>query len=356
MARDDRTEKPTGKRLNEARKKGQVAKSQDLSTAVALAAGVIAICLMGSKIVNGAGSAMRAIFAQIARPGAATTAAGLNGLEHVVMQTMLSVVAPIAGICLAAGVLANVAQVGIRPAFSRIKPDIKRISPVAGFKNRFGSQVLFETGKSLAKVAAVGAAVTLALVPQITHLGASVGTPPAALGKLLSSGVTSIAERAVSIYLLIAIADFAWQKRRTAKSLKMTKQEVKEEGKQTQLPAEVRGALRRRQLHAARARMMAAVPQADVVVTNPTHYAVALSYDGTKPAPVVVAKGQDLVAAQIKRIATENDVPVVSDPPLARSLHASVELDQMIPTELYAAVAQVLAFVYRMAARRKVAV
>ncbi len=311
---------------------------------------------MGSKIVDSAAGAMRSIFAQIAHPGAATTAAGLNGLEHVVLQTMLSAVAPIAGICLAAGVLANVAQVGVRPAWSRLKPDVKRLNPVTGFKNKFGPQVVFETGKSLAKVAAVGAAVALALVPQLTHLGASVGTPPAALGQLVSSGVKSIAERAVIAYLLIAIVDFAWQKRRHAKSLKMSKQEVKDEGKQTQLPAEVRGALRRRQLQAARARMMAAVPQADVVVTNPTHFAVALSYDGTKPAPVVVAKGQNLVALQIKRIAEENDVPVVSDPPLARSLHESVELDHMIPAELYAAVAQVLAFVYRMAARRRVGV
>jgi flagellar biosynthesis protein FlhB len=119
------------------------------------------------------------------------------------------------------------------------------------------------------------------------------------------------------------------------------------------LPPEVRAALRRRQIQAARARMMAAIPQADVVVTNPTHFAVALSYDGSHPAPVVVAKGQDLVAKQIRRIAEESGVPIVPDPPLARSLHKSVEIGQMIPAEMYAAVAQVLAFVYRMAGRRK---
>jgi len=133
----------------------------------------------------------------------------------------------------------------------------------------------------------------------------------------------------------------------------MDKQEVKEEAKQHALPAEVRSALRRRQLQAARARMMAAVPQADVVVTNPTHYAVALVYDGSKPAPEVIAKGQDLVAAQIRKIAEEHDVPIVPDPPLARSLHASVEVGQQIPEELFQAVAAVLAFVYRVA-RRKV--
>ncbi len=133
----------------------------------------------------------------------------------------------------------------------------------------------------------------------------------------------------------------------------MTKQEVKDEFKQHSLPPEVRAAQRRRQMQIARARMMAAVPQADVVVTNPTHYAVALSYDGTHPAPVLVAKGQGYVALQIRKIAEENDVAIVPDPPLARALHASVEIGQMIPEEMYAAVAQVLAFVYRIAGRRK---
>jgi flagellar biosynthetic protein FlhB len=164
-----------------------------------------------------------------------------------------------------------------------------------------------------------------------------------------------IAERAAAAYLLIALADLIYQRRRFSKQLKMTKQEVKEEAKAYQTPAEVRGAIRRRQMQAARARMMAAVPQADVVVTNPTHYAVALSYDGSKPAPVVVAKGADLIARQIRRIATESNVPIVPDPPLARSLYGTVEIGHMIPAELYAAVAQVLAFVYRMAGRRKAA-
>jgi flagellar biosynthetic protein FlhB len=135
----------------------------------------------------------------------------------------------------------------------------------------------------------------------------------------------------------------------------MTKQEIKDESRNQDLPPEVRSAIRRRRILAARARMMAAVPKADVVVTNPTHYAVALVYDGTKPAPIVVAKGKNLIAAQIRKIATENGVPIMPDPPLARSLHASVELDQMIPAELFAAVAQLLAHVYRMAGRKAAA-
>jgi flagellar biosynthesis protein FlhB len=356
MAAEDRTEKPTAKRRREARRKGQVAKSADLNGALVLIAGLVGITLMGPAVVNGSAAAMRAIYSDIANPGAMTSAAGLNGLVQVVLHTMLTTVAPIGGICLAVGLLSNVAQVGVRPSFHAIKPDFKRVNPASGFKNVFGPRVAFETGKAIAKVGTVGAVVAVALIPDMTSLGANVGTTPGALGSLITSGVRGIAERAAIAYLLIGVIDFAYQKRKHEKGLKMTKQEVKEEQKQHALPPEVRSAIRRRQLQAARARMMAAVPKADVVVTNPTHFAVALSYDGSHPAPVVVAKGQDLVALQIRRIAEENDVMIVPDPPLARELHRTVEIGQMIPAELYAAVAQVLAFVYRMAARKKVGV
>jgi flagellar biosynthetic protein FlhB len=357
MADPSKTEKATPKRRTEARKKGQVAKSTDLNGAVVLGVGLVGVMFLGPKMVSGAGAAMRAIFAQISTPGAATTAAGLHTLEQIGLSTLLTTVAPIAGMCMAAGFVVNVAQVGgVKPSWQAIKPTFGKLNPLTGAKNLFGPRIFFESGKALTKVAAVGAVVALALVPQLTSLGASIDTTPVALGNMLASGAFSIAQRAAIAYLLIGIIDVIYQKRKMAKSLRMTKQEVKEEGKLHSAPPEVRAALRRRQLQAARARMMAAVPQADVVVTNPTHFAVALSYDGSHPAPVVVAKGQDLVAKQIRRIAEENDVPIVPDPPLARSLHASVEIGQMIPAELYAAVAQVLAFVYRMAGRRRAAV
>jgi len=355
MASHDKTEKATPKRRSEARKQGQVAKSTDLNTAVVLGAGLVGLLFMGPAVVAGAASSMRAIFGQISRPGAATTSAGLHGLFQIVLHTMLTTVAPIAGICLAAGVVANVAQVGFKPSFQVVRPSFNKINPLTGFKNVFGSRMPFEGAKALAKVIAVGAVVAIALVPELTNLGASIDTPPAALGQMIASSAIGIAERAAVAYLLIGILDLIWQKRRLNKSLKMTKQEVREEAKSHQLPAEVKSALRRRQIQAARARMMAAIPQADVVVTNPTHFAVALSYDGSHPAPVVVAKGQDLVARQIRRIAEESGVPIVPDPPLARALHKSVEIGQMIPAELYATVAQVLAFVYKMAGRRRAA-
>jgi flagellar biosynthetic protein FlhB len=268
---------------------------------------------------------------------------------------METTVGPIAGICLAGGLLANIAQVGLRPTPRALRPDFQRLNPATGFKNVFGKQVGFQLGKVLAKVAVVGGVVAMTLIPQLTTLTANVGTTPMALGGLLKSNATSLIERVLIVYFLIGLIDLIHTRRKHTKSLKMTKQEVKDETKNTQLPPEVRAAIRRRQLQAARARMMAAIPSADVVVTNPTHYAVALRYDGSRPAPTVVAKGKNVIAAQIRRIATENNIPIVPDPPLARSLHAMVEIDQMIPAELYAAVAQVLAFVYKMAGRKRIA-
>jgi flagellar biosynthesis protein FlhB len=355
MADPSKTEKATPKRRGEARKQGQIAKSVDLNGAVVLGAGLVGIMLLGPNVVSGAAAAMSAIFGEISKPGAATTAAGLHNLEQIGLHTMLTTVAPIAGLCAAAGFVVNVAQVRFKPTSQPIRPNFQKISPISGFKNLFSPRTLFEGAKSITKVAVVAAVVALALLPQLTSLGASIDTTPVALGKMIASGAMGIGIRAAAAYLLIGIIDLIYQKHRLEKSLKMSKQEVKEEAKQQNTPPEVKAAIRRRQFQAARARMMAAVPKADVVVTNPTHFAVALSYDGSHPAPVVIAKGQDLVAKQIRRIAEENKVPVVPDPPLARSLHASVEIGQMIPAELYAAVAQVLAFVYRMAGRRKAA-
>ncbi|MGA9858681.1 MAG: flagellar biosynthesis protein FlhB [Solirubrobacteraceae bacterium] len=353
---DDRTEKPTGKRRQESRKKGQFAKSIELNGAVVLAAGLGALISVGPTIVQGAAAAMQQTFTLIAKPQNVVSAAGLHGLQSMVMTTLEKTVGPIAAICLFGGLLVNIAQTkGIHVAGAAIKPDFKKLSPITGAKNLLGPRAPVELLKVLVKVALVGGVTAMTLVPMITNLGTGMGTSPEQLGSLLASNAKSIIERALIVYALIGILDFIWQRRRHEKSLKMTKQQVKDESKGSEAPPEVRSAIRRRQMQAARARMMAAIPSADVVVTNPTHYAVALRYDGTLPAPVVVAKGKNLIAAQIRRIATENGIPIIPDPPLARSLHASVDIDRMIPAELFAAVAQVLAYVYKMAGRRRLA-
>jgi flagellar biosynthetic protein FlhB len=351
---DDKTERATPKRREEARKRGQVAKSVDLNGAVVLIAALFAISLLAPHTVAAAEDALRSGFANVAHPQQLMSAAGLGELFTQTLKSLLLGIAPIAGVCLLAGVLANVAQTGIRPATQALKPDPKRINPLTGARNVFGTRIVFETAKSLAKVGVVGVIVALALIPRLTELSATVGTGPAALAAMLSKMVFAIAQRAAVAYLLIAAVDYGYQRWRHERSLRMSKEELRDEFKQHSLPAEVKGALRRRQLQAARARMMAAVPQADVVVVNPTHFAVALKYDGTRPAPECVAKGQDLIALQIRRLAEEHGVPVVEDRPLARSLHAAMEIGQIVPEELYQAVAQVLAYVYRVARRRAV--
>jgi flagellar biosynthetic protein FlhB len=351
--RAEKTEKPTPKRREEASKKGQIARSMDLSGAVVLVAALFALSAYAPKMLDQMAGVMRGTLSLMATPDRIT--AGEIGQLFVQGGKALALsVMPVALVCMGAGVLVNVGQVKFKPSWQRIKPDPKKLSPAAGFKKLFGKNVLFETAKNLVKVAIVGAIVAFAVIPQIGELASLVGMTPGDVLAKVSQSVLGIAQRAALAYLLIGVVDYVYQRWQTEKSLKMDKQEVKEEAKQHAPPAEIRSAMKRRQFEAARARMMSAVPEADVVVTNPTHFAVALVYDGVKAAPQVVAKGQDLVAMQIRRIAEESDVPVVSDPPLARSLHATVEVGREIPEELYAAVAQLLAFVYRVAGRQVV--
>lgn len=354
MARDDRTEKATPKHRKRAREKGQVARSTDLGGAVVLVAGLLAVSAMAPRIANAGAASFREILADIAHPDVATSAAGLNGLMHSTLSTIALAVAPIAGTCMVAGLVTGLAQVGGRPTPHAIKPDFRRINPVSGARNLFGPNLIFEALKAVAKVAVVGAVAALTLLPGLTDLAATVGISPGALAGLAGHRALGVAQHAAFAYIAIGLIDYAWKRIRHERQLRMTKQEVRDEARQYGVSAEVRSALRRRQMQLARSRMMAAVPTADVVVTNPTHYAVALRYDGSKTAPEVVAKGKDLIAAQIRRIAQENDVPLVADPPLARALHSSTEVGQVIPQELYAAVARVLAYVYRIASRSPV--
>jgi flagellar biosynthetic protein FlhB len=349
----EKTEKATPKRREEARKKGQVARSQDLNGALVLIGGLIAVAIWGPHMMEKLADSMRSTIALMSNPR------GVNGtlLGELAVQggeTIAVTVGPIALVCVVAGVIANVIQVRPRPVVQGIKPDPKKMNPLSGAKNLFGPNMLFEGAKNITKVVIVGAITAFAVLPKLEELAALVGMAPGDFVSMLAHTVLGIAQRAAAAYLLIAIIDFVYQKWRFEKQLRMDKQEVKEEAKSFTSPPEVRAQMRRRAMQAAKARMMAAVPEADVVVTNPTHYAVALKYDAEKLAPEVVAKGKDLVAAQIRRIAKENDVPVISDPPLARSLHASVEIGRQIPEELYQAVAQLLAFVYRVANRKAV--
>jgi flagellar biosynthesis protein FlhB len=351
----DKTEKATPKKRKEARQKGQVARSTDLQGAVVLLAGIIALGSAGPGMVQRMADVMRAGIAQMSSPEVVSKK-GIGVLLSNAGEAAALAVAPIALACVLAGVATSVGMVGFKPSGKALQPDAKRMNPVAGLKNILGPNALVELAKSIAKVGVVAGIVAVALLPRLPEFGGMVGISPVDFGTILSADLGMLIKRAAFAYLLIGAADFAWQKRRTEKSLKMDKTEVRDEAKQQNLPAEVRGALRRRQMEISRKRMMASVPEADVVVTNPTHYSVALRYDGTKvDAPEVVAKGKGHVAMRIREIAREHGVPVIADPPLARGLHASVELNQQIPEHFFGAVAAVLAFVYRTASRRAAA-
>lgn len=347
----DRTEKPTPKRRNEARKKGQVARSADINGSLVLLASLFALGSFGPKLVDKLEGAMYQGLTQISHPEVVTQQ-GLGKLLATSFGAAAAAAAPIAGVCMLAGLLANIAQVRPKLNMQLLKPDPKRLNPAAGIKRLLGPSSAFEAGKGLLKVTVLGALAAFTVLPKLKEMADSVGMSPQDFLSTVGQTVLAVARRLAVAYLVIAIGDYFYQRHRHEKSLKMSKEDIKEEAKSQHLAPEVRGAIRRRQLQAARARMMAAVPQADVVVTNPTHFAVALAYDGSKGAPEVIAKGPDLIALQIRRIAEEHGVPIVEDPPLARALHASVEVGREIPEEFFQAVAQLLAFVYRVAGRR----
>jgi flagellar biosynthetic protein FlhB len=261
--------------------------------------------------------------------------------------------APVVFAAAGAGVLSSVAQVGLRFTPKAIKPSFKKLNPAQGLKRMFGPQQGVELLKAVVKLVIVGGVAGSAVWSRLPTLGSMVGMPPGALLVELAHLVLSIALRAVGAFALVAAADYAWQRRKHEKSLKMSKQDVKQEMKESDLAPELRGQMRRRQAEQARKRMLADVPTADVVVVNPTHYAVALRYDGAKAAPEVVAKGLDHIALTIRRVAEEAGVAIVHEPPLARALYRDVEIGQQIPEQFFQAVAEVLAFVFRTAGRRR---
>jgi flagellar biosynthesis protein FlhB len=351
---DGKTEKATPKRKEESRKKGQVARSSDVNGAVVLVAGLLALSAFGPKMLQEMQQSMLEVLALTSSPDVVSEA-GVGTLFLLVGRHVALALLPVAGVCALAGFSAGVGQVGLQPTLHVLKPDFKKINPAKGIKNIFGPNVVFEALKNVGKVSIVGGIAAMAVYPKLNELGALVGTPPADLIPQIAHMILAIAQRAAGGYLLIAAIDYAWQKHRHEKSLKMDKEEIKQEFKQQGLPAEIRNAQRRRAMELSRARMMDAVPTADVIVTNPTHYSVALKYEAGSTAPVVVAKGMDSLALKIREVAAAHGVTVVPDPPLARTLYANVEIDKQIPEDLFHAVAQLLAYVYRIAGARRAA-
>ncbi len=348
----DRTEKPTPKRREEARKEGQVARSADLNAALILLSALGVLAVVGPSIFHRLEEVVATGLARAGSPDEAGPQA-LSGLAGWFGLAFVRTVAPIALTVALAALLANVAQVRLRLTPKAAAPSLRGLNPLKGVKRVFGPNGLFEGMKATVKTAIIAVFAFLAVGPSLPQLAALVGMPPAELLPRLGGTVLSIGLRVGAAFFVVALVDYLYQRWRHERSLRMSRDEIKREARQHDVSPEVRGAMRRRAREQARKRMLADVPTADVVVTNPTHFAVALRYDGSVPAPEVVAKGADLVAAAIRRIAEEHGVPVLRNPPLARTLHEQVEVGEMIPEELYAAVAEVLAFVYRTAGRRR---
>src|SRR5215475_1452531 len=282
MADPSKTEKPTPKRRSESRKKGQVGKSPDASSALSLVAALIALFVTAPACFRRLEATVVTGLAHAGNPSMVANGSGLSSLGTDAMRTVGYAVAPVALAALAAGVAGNVAQIGFRVTPAALKPSMKRLDPMAGFKRLFGPQGLVNGLKAIAKISAIGAAAFLALWPTLPTLAPLVGMSPAAIPAKAGSILLHVAIFSVGAFMVVAAADWVYQRRRHENSLKMTKSEVKQEARQAEVAPEVRGAIRRRQGELARKRMLAAVPQADVVVTNPTHYAVALRYDPAK--------------------------------------------------------------------------
>lgn len=348
---DDKTEKPTPKRRQEARNKGQVAKSQDLNSAIVLAAGIGALAITGPSTFHKLEAVVSGGLTLAGDPSLAS-AVGIGGVFRATGSAFVSATAPVVVACVVAGILANVLQVRFKVTPKAAKPNFKKINPAAGFKRVFGKDAVVEAVKAILKSAAVGGIGFLALWPTVPQLAGFVGLAPGDLLPTISSMSLSIAEKVIGAFFVIAAGDWIWQKRKHEKSLKMSRDELKKEAKESDSPPELKQAQAKKRAELSRRRMLTEVPTADVVVVNPTHFAVALRYDGKAPAPQVVAKGQDLIAAAIRKVAEEHGVPVLANPPLARALYREIEIGHAIPEEFFASVAEVLAFVYRTAGRR----
>lgn len=350
---ENKTEKATPKKRGDARKKGQVARSADVNGAAVLAAAVLALSAFAPALWRRVQEATVSTL-QLAASPEVVSRRGIGELLLTMGQHVAVATAPLVLVCMVAGVAASVAQVGFKPT-PKAMWEVKKLNPLTGFKNIFGPHAAVEAVKSSLKIGAVGGIVALVVFPRLEEMAALVGMPAEALVPHIASLVLRVAQYAAFAYIAIAAFDFVYQRHRFEKGLKMDKEEVKQEHKQQELPSEIRGAQRRRAMEMSRSRMMDAVPTADVVVTNPTHFSVALRYDAEQLAPVVVAKGADVLAFRIRSLAAEHGVSVVPDPPLARALYASVEVGRMIPEELFQAVAQLLAYVYRVAGRKAAA-
>jgi flagellar biosynthetic protein FlhB len=342
-----RTEQPTERRLEDSRKRGNVAVSQDLKVWASLVVSALIIVAWlpgaGRDLLRLLTPFLAAPEAMAIGPGEATL--GLGG----VLRDVGLLLAPMLAAFVVVAAASCLVQVGLLWAPAKIKPEWTKISPLKGFSRLLSAQALFEFGKGLVKVVVVGAVAAAIGWPVLKALGQATAVPLVDTLALINGTAARMLSGAAAVMTVIAIADVLYQRHARLKQLRMTRTEVRDEAKQSDGDPHVKARLKRLRMERSRKRMIAAVPEATVVITNPTHFAVALRYDmATMPAPKVVAKGVDFLALRIREIAEAHDVPLVENPPLARGLHAAVDVDEEIPPEHYQAVAQVIGYVMQL--------
>lgn len=342
----DRSEDPTQKKLDEALERGDVVKSQEVSTWFVIGGGALMLSAFSGSMSSGLNTTFRGFIAnsyQIPVDGR-----GLIALTARIESEVLVALAMPFGLLVLAALAGNVIQHRLVWSSDSLKPKFSKISPMAGFKRLVSAQAIANFVKGLIKLVVVGSVMVALLWPQRHRLDGLVSTD--ILGTLLLTRSLSLDMLAavVAILFLVAAADYLFQYRQWFERQKMSIREMKDEFKQTEGDPQVKGKIRQLRQARARRRMMAAVPKASVIITNPTHYAIALQYERGMDAPICLAKGTDLVALKIRELAGQHSIPIVENPPLARALYATVEIDDEIPTEHYKAVAEVIGYIMKL--------
>src|ERR1700724_2072275 len=351
----DKTEDPTQKRLDDAHDRGDVAKSQEINTWFVISGATLVLSTFSGSIGDGITMPLRNLVANSWMIHA--DGPGLMGLVQSLEYVLIAALGvPLLMLALAA-IAGNMVQHRLVWAGESRKPKLSKISPAAGAKRIFGKQAAANFGKGLFKVIALGAVMTAILWPERHRLESMVRFDPATVLSATTGLTLHLMGAVVAMLAVVAIADYFFQYRQWYERQKMSLREMKEEFKQSEGDPHIKGKIRQLRQQRMKKRMMAAVPKASVIITNPTHYSVALSYERGMPAPICVAKGVDLIALKIREIAGEHNIPIVENVPLARALYANVEIDEEIPVEHYHAVAEIIGYVMGMRrglARRRV--
>ncbi len=345
----EKTEEATPKRKEEARKKGQVAKSVEINSAFVILAAFLALKVIGVFIYDELAGYMRFIYTSF--PIQDFTIQSVKMLFFNFAIIFLKTALPIMFAILITSLLINFFQVGFNFSTEPLLPQLDRLNPLSGFKRIFSKRSLVECLKAIFKIMIIGYFIYNFIGHETEQLPKLIGAELSDSLRMTAMLILDLVFQISGVMLVLAALDFFYQHWEHNQSLKMSKQEIKEEYKQTEGNPQIKGKIKERQRAMAMRRMMQEVPKADVVVTNPTHFAVALKYDNTMAAPMVIAKGQDVVAMRIKDLAKEHRIAIVENKPLARALYGSTEVGDIVPPELYKSVAEVLAYVYRLKKR-----